>query len=1154
MVRSGCALVVVVIVAGGALSCRAELRPAIGRQRTALDEAAGLAKQVEQLREDGKFEAAIPIAERVVALREHVRGPAHPEVAQALEDLAALYREQGVHDKAEAAALRSLGIREKAHGPGHIETARSLDELGEVYRARGKYAQAAPVTLRALEIREKELGPGHADVAHTLDDLGMLYYLQGAYDKAEPVYVRALAIREKVLGAVHVGVAETLNNLAALHDNQGNYKHADSLYRRALDIREKRLGPMHPAVATSLNGLAMLRHNQGEYNDAEPLFLRALAIREKVLGPMHPAVAKSLNDLALLYSTQGALEQAEPLYLRALAIREKVFSPNHPDLAEVVSNLALLYSQMAAYDKAEPLAVRALEIDEKVFGPMHYNVALSLNNLARLYHQLGAYGKAEPLLVRALGIFEEALGPAHTDVALGLNNLAGLYADQGAYRKAEPLLVRALAIREKTLGATHPDVALSLHNLADIQRLQGGYDQATPLLVRALAIREQTLGPAHPYVADSLTLLAAIHAARTDHAAAKPLYVRALAIREKALGPMHPRVASSLRNLGLLHQAQRSYGEAEPLLVRALDIDEKALGPVHPKVATSLNNLAGLYRAQGAYDKAEPLFARAAELREAELHVELARLSEPRKRALMLLLQGETESLISLYADAAPRSQRALDLALTTTLRRKGRVLDSLVDNETTLRAHLTPQLGAQLDELTRARGELTSRLYAPLGSPRAGRAAIDPIRARIEELESALSAASAEFRTRSEPVTIAKIQVRLPRDAVLVELVRYHRFDPRQVRPWQEERYGAFILGSSGPPRWIALGPAAPIDAAIDAMLAALDSKAAIGTAKAALRRVDGLAFAPIRASLQGARHLILAPDGKLNLVPFEALLDGSGRHVLESHLISHVTSGRDLLSPGAPRPSRATSVIVAGPDYGPAPPQGRPGNAFPPLAGALGEAADLERYFPTALTGGDATRTALTALTAPAMLHIATHTFYARNRPRAAPTTTSLPRNMVADGGPPLLPPPRADDPADGLDRAGLALAGANQDASGIVTAREIAGLDWRGTQLVVLSGCESGVGATPSGEGVYGMRRALVLAGTASQVVSLWNVDDESTRALMRHYYAELARGTGRAEALRRAKLRLMRQARYAHPYDWAAFIAAGDWTPLDKGLFP
>jgi hypothetical protein len=203
---------------------------------------------------------------------------------------------------------------------------------------------------------------------------------------------------------------------------------------------------------------------------------------------------------------------------------------------------------------------------------------------------------------------------------------------------------------------------------------------------------------------------------------------------------------------------------------------------------------------------------------------------------------------------------------------------------------------------------------------------------------------------------------------------------------------------------------------------------------------------------------------------------------------------------------------------------------------------------------------------LTAPAMLHIATHGFYARN-PGPSPTP-ALPtqtgarlrapredaRDMFVDPGDTLWTPPlQPDDLADALDRSGLAMAGANLGPGGIVTAREIAGLDWWGTQLVVLSACETGVGVVASGDGVYGLRRALVLAGAASSVVSLWSVNDASTRELMRDYYGHLMDGIGRAEALRRAKLRLMHQPRYAHPYYWAAFIPSGDWRPLDKTVF-
>jgi len=758
---------------------------------------------------------------------------------------------------------------------------------------------------------------------------------------------------------------------------------------------------------------------------------------------------------------------------------------------------------------------------------MHPAVATSLNNLGELYRAQGAYDKAEPLYVRALAIREQVLGPMHPHVAQSLNNLAALYQAQGAYAKVEPLYVRALAISEKALGPTHPDVAPCLNNLAELYREQGTYDKA------------------------------------------EPLYVRALAIVEKALGPMHPHVAKSLNNLAQLYLAQGAYAKAEPLYVRALAIVEKVLGPTHPDVATSLNNLAELDRAQGAYDQAETRAARAAEIREQQLRTELARLSEPRKRALMMLLQGETYGLISLHVDAMPGSAAARELALTTVLRRKGRILDSLVDGETRVRAHLTPVLRDQLDQLAQARTELVARLYAPAALRNiADHNAVDALRARIETLEAALSAASEDFRAQVEPVTVAQVQAALPAGAALIELVRYRRFDPRQPRPWQDERYVAYLLTSSGPSQWVALGEAATIDTAVDAVLAAMNNQVSVQTTKATLQRLDALVFAPIRPRLTGVKHLILAPDSRLNLVPFEALVDSEGHYALENYLVSYVTTGRDLVRLASPQRSRSSAVIVVAPDYGPLPSPTVAGAVkFLPLAEAAAEATDLRRYFPTApLTGGGATKSALAVLTGPAMLHVATHGFFARDPdPSARRTVAASPggpvstvcdalRGMVVDCGTSRLTSlPRSDDPVEGLDRSGLAMAGANRGAEGIVTARELAGFDWWGTQLVVLSACETGVGAVPSGDGVYGLRRALVLAGAASQVVSLWSVSDASTRALMRDYYGELARGTGRAEALRQAKLRLMRQPRYAHPYYWAAFIPAGEWRPLDKNVF-
>ena len=117
------------------------------------------------------------------------------------------------------------------------------------------------------------------------------------------------------------------------------------------------------------------------------------------------------------------------------------------------------------------------------------------------------------------------------------------------------------------------------------------------------------------------------------------------------------------------------------------------------------------------------------------------------------------------------------------------------------------------------------------------------------------------------------------------------------------------------------------------------------------------------------------------------------------------------------------------------------------------------------------------------------------------------------------------------------------------GVLTALEAAGLDLWGTKLVVLSACDTGVGEVLNGEGVQGLRRALVLAGSESQMMSLWPVSDRGTRDLMVEYYRALRSGAGRNEALRQIQLRMLRDPKRRHPFYWASFIQSGEWANLD-----
>jgi CHAT domain-containing protein len=210
-----------------------------------------------------------------------------------------------------------------------------------------------------------------------------------------------------------------------------------------------------------------------------------------------------------------------------------------------------------------------------------------------------------------------------------------------------------------------------------------------------------------------------------------------------------------------------------------------------------------------------------------------------------------------------------------------------------------------------------------------------------------------------------------------------------------------------------------------------------------------------------------------------------------------------------------------------------------FAPIEGTAREANAIRSLFPDAnlLTGVQASEASVKGLTAPRILHLATHGFFLEDAPASA---TEAQAAATEEGS------------RNAMLRSGLALAGANTRGAGddgILSALEASGLNLWGTKLVVLSACDTGVGVVRNGEGVYGLRRSFLLAGAESLVMSLWPISDRTTRSLMTGYYQNLKHGRGRGESLRQVQLDLLRKQPDLHPFYWAAFIQSGEWANLD-----
>ena len=1033
-----------------------------------------------------------------------------------------------------------------------------------------------------------------------LNEQVMQLYQQGKFSEAIPLAEQALAIREHVLGENHLDVTTSINNLALLYQSQGRYVEAEPLFKQALKLRKRDLGENHPAVALSLSNLALLYQIQGRYTEAEFLLKQAVELYKRNLGENRPNLAVSINNLAALYESQGRYAEAEPLYKQALNLFKSSLGENHSTVTTILSNLALLCESQGRYTEAESLLKQVLNLFKRNLGENRPNLAVSINNLAALYKSQGRYTEAEPFYKQALELRKRSLGENHPDVANSINNLAALYESQGRYAEAEPFYKQALELRKRSLGENHPDVAISLNNLAALYESQGRGSETEPLFKQALELNKRSLGENHPKVAIVLNNLAALYESQGRYAEAEPLFKQALELRKRNLGENHPKVAISLNNLAALYESQGRGSEAEPLFKQALELNKRILGENYPNVATSLNNLAALYQSQGDSQRAIAFLTQGMQIEERNLDINLAIGAEAQKQSYLATIASTTDAAVSLHLQSANNDPNAAHLALTTLLHRKGRVLDALIDNLNRLRQNLTPADQKRLDELATTRTQLATLYYGGLGklTPEQYKNLTTQLQQKADQLEADLNNRSATFRTENQPITLEAVQKQIPADAALVELIRYKPFNPK-TKPGKQfgkphfgkPRYAAYILFPQGAIQAVDLGDAAPIDLQAEAFRQSLRNRDTRLTTIA--RQLDANLMQPIRAKLGNIHHLLISPDSQLNLIPFAALIDEKNRYLVETTTISYLTSGRDLLRLQTPVASRQPPILFANPDYAkpgdptsaqllqnlgtiattnPAtliastkPTAARSPNSrstdlanlhVTPLPGTLAEANAIAPKLKDAivLTESQATENALKQVHGPRILHIATHGFFLADALLSTDASRSSSLKPLFNDTNSLLGirPPTSGNTENALLRSGLALAGFNVRQSGsedgVLTAQEAAGLDLRGTELVVLSACETGIGNVANGEGIYGLRRAFVLAGAASQLTSLWQVSDDGTKDLMVQYYDRLLAHQGRSDALRQTQLNFLHSAQYAHPYYWAAFVPSGDWRSL------
>lgn len=952
-------------------------------------------------------------------------------------------------------------------------------------------------------------------------------YNEGNFKEALHVSQELVNLYEQRKNISHPDYAQALGLLANIYDSLGEYEKALSVYLKCLAIREKTLGKQSKDYLITQNNLAMLLANMGRYVEALSLYQAANEGIERLVGKDHPAYAMNLNNLASLYQKTGLYNKALSLYEQGTTIIGQALGKQDPNYAICLGNVANVLVDMGQYDQALPRYRESISITKKLQGEAHPAYAISLDNLAGLYTSMGQYDIALRLYSQSLQIIENALGNNNPDYVRGLNNLADLYSNMGQYEKALPLFRKILESNAVLVGKQHPDYARALGNVASVQASLKDFEKAVPLHEEALSLVESISGSAHQLTASVLNDLAVDYMYLGQYDASLTTFQKSLASAERALGKQHPEYISTLRNLALLHSRHGQPEKAVPLLTEASHLSrnqylrdigvlgENAISQYRQKLDASYFS----YSLQKTYPR------------------------------LKLAGVNYNEALIS----------KGVSLLATQQLQQQlGNTADAIVHKQ-----YETFQL------LKRQLGELYSR-----GGTQ--RTYTDSLETRIAALDEELRLNVPTYKKTFDALRVEwpQVQQKLRPNEAAIEFVHFNYWNKR---PTDSTYYAALVLRPGWKtPRMIYLCE----ERQLDQLLTGNSASAINGFYRGGVvgpgnnqqlaggQALSRLIWQPLDSLLGGVRSLVVSTSGRLHQIALAALpnlADASRQtRMLDRFDFQQVGSTRSIalrdnesptLLPTQTFSSYLYGGIVYDTDSTALVTQAIADSSLPNqlyrdqvnhleswayLPATKTEVENLRKLLPpartTIITGLSATEGSVKALSghAPTVLHVATHGFFfpdLHNKPVGLNNSAPFEQAKA-----PLL-------------RSGLIMAGANYAwkggtpiqgvDDGILTAYEVSGLDLKGTHVVILSACETGLGNVMDSEGVFGLQRAFQIAGADKLLVSLWRVPDVETSQYMQLFYQQLLK-TGSVPLAYHATQKLMRNLYPKEPYKWAAFV--------------
>jgi CHAT domain-containing protein len=1074
----------------------------------------------------------------------------HTDRADALILISDAYRNTNEIDKAEASLLKAVEIEEKLNGKQtpvyhltllklanfYTEYSDKFQEAENIYNTsfdsvlnasvshyssyynQHKYGEAH--LMEVLERYDKagalykditedtkiKFGPASVDYAIALDRYADFEVTTGNYPEADQKLKESRLIFEKNIQRRHVqDQAHLLQTLGRFLIVQGLYEEASTIFNKERRLLKKSFFAETDIYAAQ-EDVFLLNIYLGKYQQTEEALNDIISMREKRFGAAHRSLVNPLCYLSYLKIVTGNYAEAELHVDKALAIAHKLFGDNSVKYGEVLVYKKMLYTAIGDYDQAEKAIKKVVDINVVHFGENHVKVAKYMHELALAKHYNQA--DAKKTLVGNLSQ-DNGKGTTRGVGAIGGKKEKEKKADVPKLNtndNSEELFNKSLEILKEELGENNPEYAIALENAAVFYLNTGKSDVAINYIKQAKAIWIKVLGDNNFY------------SARIDYLTGNILAVQA------------------------------NYAEALKSYERSRDAFKSLFDENHPDYLEAQGKCAQLYYVLGDVRHAIESSEETVDKSLVYLDKIFPSLSERGKASYWVKVKNHFEFYNTLAFTQNAQHPEMVGRVYDITLKTKAILLSSSLKMKQRIQSSGDSLLINNYEEWVNLKEDLGVAVSMSPVQRKADGIDIDKLEAQIENYEKKLSKGSDLFAKNFASQKIEgwrSLKKVLDKNEVALEVVPFRLFDKK----FNDSTIWYAVLSVSAAtknnPEFVVMKDGFRMNTKN------------INYYRNCIRYeiVDEYSYdaywKAIKPLVKDKKMKVyFSGDGIYNQLNLETLKATEGGYLLTENNIVLISSTRDLVesralntkgNAKAPTDGRVDNMVLLGnPLYYTS--TDTKAHTVSQLPGAETEVLEVDAILKsynrhtTAYIGAEATEGQLKKVFNPGVFHIATHGFFLQNEENDNEGLDDF-SDKAAEN--PLL-------------RSGLLLKNGGQllqneqvfafnKEEGILTAYEAMNLNFDQTELVVLSACETGLGEVQLGEGVFGLQRAFLVAGSKSVVMSLFKVSDQVTAELMSSFYKKWMATGDKRVSFTAAKIEVMNK--YNNPHFWGAFIMIG-----------